>query len=46
LKAVIHGIRAEILVNNHKFLDLWNDADPGLPEVDVAKKRLDGLKNR
>jgi tetratricopeptide (TPR) repeat protein len=39
------GNTAKAIENYEKFLDLWNDADPGIVEVEDAKRRLADLKN-
>jgi tetratricopeptide (TPR) repeat protein len=39
------GNSAKAKENYEKFLDLWNDADPGIEEVEDTKSRLTDLKN-
>jgi hypothetical protein len=39
------GVSDFLTVSYKKSLDLWKDADPGIAEVEDAKKRLTGVKN-
>jgi tetratricopeptide (TPR) repeat protein len=39
------GWKGKAIEHYEKFLSLWKDADPGIAEVEDAKKRLAGLKS-
>jgi len=38
------GWEGKAIEHYEKSLVLWRDADPGIPKVEDAKKRLAGLK--
>jgi len=40
------GWKGKAIEHYEKFLELWKDADPGIAELDDAKKRLAGLKGQ
>ena len=40
------GWKGKAIEHYEKFLDLWKDADPGIAEVEEAKKRLIELRNK
>ena len=40
------GDTAKAIEHYEKFLELWKDADPGLPEVDDARSRLSKIRGK
>jgi len=38
------GWNSKAIEQNEKFLEIWKDADPGIPEVEDAKERLKKLR--
>jgi tetratricopeptide (TPR) repeat protein len=40
------GDTAKAIEHYERFLTLWKDADPGIAEIEDAKKRLVGLRTQ
>jgi len=40
------GDTTKAIEHYEKFLDFWKNADPGIAEVEEARKRLAGLKSQ
>jgi len=40
------GWRGKAIEHYEKFLELWKDADPGMPEIEDTRERLAGLKSQ
>lgn len=38
-------VKGKAIEHFEKFLELWKEADPGIAEVEDAKKRLAALRN-
>jgi len=43
-RELLQSKTAKAIEHYEKFLDLWKDADPGIAEVEDAKKRVAKMK--
>jgi len=45
-KYAYNSLKTKAKEHYEKFLSLWKDADPGIAELEDARKRLAGLRNQ